>query len=324
MKTFKKGLIVFTVVSLLLGLTGFSSAKSLDNFPSDPIQLIVPYGPGGSTDRMARVVAGVAKDYFPVPLRVITMPGAGSSKGTKYVFDSKPDGYTLLVNISWALIISSYLQKVPYTTVDFKGICQLDVQNIAWAVRSDSQWKTFPEFVKYARSNPGKLSYASSGVGGSSHIITEMIMDKNKIELVHVPYKGGAAAVLALLGGHVDVACNVFGALMPSIKAGDVRILAQFTRERSGLLPEVPTAIEQGFDIVVSLGNGITARADVPQERINYLEERFLKILADQSFISLATKTGAEPSPIGAADYTQYLYRLNEELKPIIKKVTSK
>lgn len=216
-------------------------------YPTKPIRFVVPFAPGGGTDIVARLIAQRLNDGLGQPVVVDNRGGAGSTLGTDIVCKAPPDGYTLLLgNISMAF--NAWLYKsLPYNAEkDLAGVSMVAVQPNIVVLHPSVPAKTIREFVDYARANPGKLSYASAGSGAGTHLAGEMLKDRLKIDMLHVPYKGTGPAVTDLIGGQVQVMISTFASALPHVKSGRLRALAVTSAKRSPATPDVPTLIEAG------------------------------------------------------------------------------
>ena len=233
----------FLTAASLLALPAARAAR----FPERPINLIVPFPPGGGTDVHLRKFAQLCERSLGQPVIVENRPGAsGSVALTALARNARSDGYTISVLVPTSLRLP-LLQKMHYDPLkDFSYLSRLSGYTYVVAVRSDSPWKTWSELVDYARANPGKLTYGSSGVGGAHHLSGELLAFQTKTQMTHVPYKGGSLAATDLMGGHLAFMFEMGYSALPSIKAGKINALAVSSRERLKVLPNVPTLDEAG------------------------------------------------------------------------------
>jgi tripartite-type tricarboxylate transporter receptor subunit TctC len=275
-------------------------AARADTFPDKPITLVVPFPPGGPTDAMARTLAAEMKDRLGQPMIVENRAGAGGNIGAEFVARAAPDGQTLLFGTSGPLAINSSLyRKVNYDPVkSFAPVIQVgDLPNIL-VVNPSVPAKNVKELLAYAKANPGKLSYASSGNGASSHLAGVMFNAMAGVDFQHVPYKGTGPALNDLLGGQVSMSFTDVLTALPYVKAGKLRALGVTTAARSQALPDVPTVAEQGvpgFDVSVFFG--IVAPAGTPPDRIAKLNKAFVEVLATPKVKQQFASQGLEPAP---------------------------
>lgn len=283
------------------------------DFPSKNIKLIVPFAPGGGTDLVGRAMASVAPTYFPVALQIICMPGAGGAEGPRFVARAKPDGYTLLYGTFGPVISKPILEDVGYSPKDFCAVVRSEAPEMGFATHKD-KWNTLEEFLKDAKANPGKYTYSSSGAGGAQHFPMEILQRVLGIKLIHVPYDGGSPALMALMGGHVDLNFGTMSSILPAIKTGKVKVLAhsgeaRFKKELAQVVGDIPTFKELGYDFTWTHWRGILAPAKTPDEVVSYLQDKFMQIFKDTSFQALIIKLGAETDPMGADKFGIYLER---------------
>lgn len=215
-------------------------------YPSKPIEIIVPFGPGGTSDLSVRFLSEKWSEFLGQPIVIVNKPGGGSAVGARYVATAKPDGYTLMLGSESPLLVVRTLQKnIDYDLDSFTFLFSYGKGAVFFTVRDDSRWKTMTDFLKEARERPGQLTYATHGIGTLSHFIAEVFWRENGVTLTHVPYKSGPEANTAVLGGHVDLA--VPPSLGGSAVKGGVRVLATSGDERVPFAPDVPSLKELGY-----------------------------------------------------------------------------
>lgn len=275
-------------------------AAHADSFPDKPIVLVIPFPPGGPTDAMARTLAAEMKDRLGQPMIVENRAGAGGNIGAEYVARAAPDGQTLLFGTSGPLAINASLyRKVNYDPVkSFTPVIQVGHLPNILVVNPEVPAKNVKELIAYAKATPGKLSYASSGNGASSHLAGVLFNASAGIDLQHIPYKGTGPALTDLLGGQVSMSFTDVLTALPYVKSGKLRALGITTAERSQALPDVPTVAEQGvpgYDVSVFFG--IVAPAGTPPDRIAKLNKAFIEVLALPKVKQLFASQGLEPAP---------------------------
>ena len=236
---------------VLLVASGIAHSQQ---YPSRPIRFIVPFPPGGGMDIVARAVGEKLSPRLGQPIIIDNKPGAGTTIGTDAAAKSAPDGYTLLVSGIGSQAIVHYMHPKRSFDMrrDFAPVARIADGTIAFVVPHSSPAKSVQDFVALARANPGRLTYASSGVGGIIHLTGEMFKQAAGIEMTHVPYKGTTQILPDLLDGRVDLALDSLPAYLPHIQSGKVRVFAVASRTRSALLPDLPTMAEAGVPGVVS------------------------------------------------------------------------
>jgi len=288
------------ILGLGLGLMVSAAALAQKDFPSKPLTLVVPFAAGGPTDAMARTLAHALGPVLGQPMIVDNRPGAGGNIGADYVARAQPDGYTLLFGTSGPLAINvSLYGKITYDPIkSFAPVIQIGHLPNVLVVNPSVPAHNVKELIAYAKANPGKLSFASSGNGASSHLAGVMFNSMAGTDVQHIPYKGTGPALNDLLGGQVAMAFTDVLTALPHIKAGKLRVLGVTTATRSQVLPDVPTLAEQGlkgFDVSVFFG--IVAPAGTQQETITRLNAAFVKALAQPDVRKTLTAQGLEPAP---------------------------
>lgn len=237
--------------ALMLMLAGLIAAGSTvaaaTDFPTRNIELVVPYPPGGSSDALARAIAPGLEKALGGTIVVVNRPGAGGLVGATLVSKAKPDGHTILIASSTALLLAPRFQKTEYDSLKdftYMGLAARLVPMIL--VRTDSQWKTFEDLLAYAKNNPGKIRYGTSGPTSGTHVAMASMAKERGIEWVHVPFQGDGPVVNAILGGHIDVA-GLFSVYLPHVKADTLRPLVSLMDTRVSMFPDVPTYKDLGF-----------------------------------------------------------------------------
>lgn len=270
---------------LLTVLVLAGGAATAQTYPNKPVRIIAAYPAGGSVDIVARLVAEQLRDTLGQPFLVENRAGASGNVGTDYVAKAVPDGYTLLMGSSAALASNVHVYaKLPFDPIrDFAPIVVIANQPNVLVVHPSVAAKDVGEFIALARSQPGKLNYASSGLGTSNHMAAEMFIMRTGISIVQVPYKGGAPAVNDLLGGQVQAMFETAPTVIQHIRSGKLRGLAVTSAQRSGMLPDTPTMDEaglKGFDFRGWIG--LVAPAGTPQEIVLKLNAGVQKALGGE------------------------------------------
>jgi tripartite-type tricarboxylate transporter receptor subunit TctC len=281
-------------------VTVFALACSVvfaQDYPSRPIMLIVPFPPGGVADNVARPVAQALSKQLGQTVIIENKQGAGGGIGMAFVAKAKPDGYTLLLALSSISVIpeaDKVLGRAPMFQLNqLLPIARFTADPVVLAVRADSPWKTYAEFVAFAKANPKKLNYGSSGNYGTMHVPMEMLGSSAGIALTHVPFTGAAPAVTALLGGTLDAVASGPSTVVQHVKAGKLRVLANWGTERHPALPDVPTLTELGVATDYAQWSGLFAPAGTPEVVLNALRKAARDVQDDpafkQAFVTLQT-----------------------------------
>ena len=286
----------FTGTALLAGML-HAGAASAQSYPTKPVRIVVPQSAGGSTDLVARPLAKLLGEAMGQSFFVEDRPGAGSLIGTDVVAKSPPDGYTLLMVAASFSINPGIYRKLPFDPIkDFSPVTQVSAFPNILVVQSSSPIKTVQEFLATARANPGKLNYASSGIGTGTHLSMEMMKYMAKLDIVHVPYKGGAPAVNGLLGGQVQVNLATISTALPHVKSCALRALAVSTGQRWASTPDLPTLAEAGltgYDYASWVG--MFAPAKTPGAIVNRLWSESAKAARTQEMKTILAQEAAEP-----------------------------
>jgi len=283
---------------LCLLLAAFAAATShAQSYPTKPIKIVVPYPPGGFNDTLGRTLAAKFQEAWGQPAFVENKPGGNTLIGSDYVAKAAPDGYTLLVVAFPFAVTPSLIREMPYDTLrDFAPVILAAQSPNLLVVNPQMPVKTVGELVAMAKSQPGKLSYASTGNGSSNHISMELFKSLAGVDIVHVPYKGSAPAVSDLLGGQVQVMFDNLPNVLPQVKAGRLRALATSGTTRTPLAPDLPTVAEAGvpgYEVMVWFG--LVAPARTPREIVRKLNAEVTRILAMPDVRERFQAQGVEP-----------------------------
>ena len=276
-------------------LPGVGSALA-QTYPARQIELIVPFVAGGTTDNIARMLAQRFSDRWRQTVVVSNRPGGGSTIGTQAVAKAAPDGHTLLVT-TIGFAITASLQKLPYDVInDFAPVTELASVPLVLVVHASVPVTTLPEFIALAKSQPGGLDYASSGTGTSPHLAAEMFCAMAGVKLVHVPFKGNAEGLNAMLGGHVKVYFALVPAVLQHIRAGALRAIAVTTETRLATLPDVPAISELGFpNYEITSWQGLFAPAGTPKDVVARINAETVAMLTAPEIRQRISQEGADP-----------------------------
>ena len=290
-------LLAGVALSVGLGL-GNASLVHAQDYPSKPVRFVVPFAPGGTTDVLARLVGEKLSASLGQQFVVDNKPGAGGNVGTAQVAKAEPDGYTLLMGtVGTHAINASIYPSLPYDPVqDFAPVTLVATVPNVLVVNPEVPANSVAELIALAKEKPGELNFASSGNGSSIHLSGELFKAMTGVDIVHVPYKGSGPAVVDLLGVQVDMMFDNLPSSAPQIKAGKLRPLAVTTKERSPMLPDVPTMAEAGVPGFESYSwFGILAPAGTPEAIVNKLQGEIAKALADPAMRERFAEVGAVP-----------------------------
>jgi tripartite-type tricarboxylate transporter receptor subunit TctC len=298
MKSFlKKGIRAVAATAMVSAIAAPMAVYAQDNYPNKPIKLVVGFAPGGPTDIVARLIGVEMEKRLGQPIVIDNKAGGGSNIGAAEAARGKPDGYTLFMMTVAQTINPAVYSKLTYNTQkDFEPIALTMSSPSVLVVNPNVPAKTASELVAWAKANPGKLTMASSGAGGSPHMAAELFKLSTGIEYLHVPYKGANPAMNDVLSGVVLGGFKTATAAIPQIKAGKVRALAVAAPQRLAQLPDVPTMAEAGFpDINVTSWNGIVAPAGTPKAIVDKLNAVVNDVLKNPEVVAQFEKRAAVP-----------------------------
>ncbi len=283
--------------ALLAAVAASGSAFAAQPYPTKTIRWVIPYPPGGPVDVVARPVAQRLTEAWGQPIVLDPRPGAGTIIGTDLVAKSAPDGYTLLLTAAQHAVVPSVYSKLPFDTAkDFTPVSQFVSGPFVLAVHPSVPAKTVRELIALAKSQPGQILYASAGSGSVNHLSGELFKTMARIDIVHVPYKGGAPATTDLVGGHVAMMFHSIVGVIPYARTGRLRALAVTTPNRSALVPDIPTMIESGLPgFEVETWYGALGPAGLPRDIVDRLSRELDRILKLPEMRARLQSQGVEP-----------------------------
>jgi tripartite-type tricarboxylate transporter receptor subunit TctC len=293
----------------LLGATLLAAAAGslAQAFPTKPVTLIVPWPAGGSTDRHLRGLAEIASKYLGQNIVVENKPGGGGTIGpSQMALQAKPDGYTIS-QFPMGMLRIPHMQKSPWNPLtDFTYIIGVTGYTFGLTVRADSPYKSFNEYIEAARKEPGKIDYASTGIGTTPHLNIEEVAMNAKVTLNHVPFKGNADSTQALLGGHVMAQSDATG-WDKYVDGGQMRLLVTFGDTRTKRWPNVPTAKELGYGVVSTSPYGIAGPKGMDPAVVKTLHDAFKKAIDDPKHLELLAQLSQDVWYLNSEDYTRWV-----------------
>lgn len=311
------------LVSALTAIAVFAVAGPAAAWePTKPIKIIVGFSPGGGTDLVARNLVASSQEFFPVPLVVVNKPGAGGTLAADFVAKSKADGYTLLVAGGSESTSVPNHREVSYSLDDFRGVLRCIRSRIYIVSHKDSGIKTIADLKAKSEANPGKLAYGSSGQGTLYHSTMLVATKAMGIDMRHVPYKGGAPMMAALLGGHIDITLAGPEEAAAQYQAGTINMLALASESRLDTFKDVPTMQELGYDVYIENQKGIVAPAGTPDEAIQYIHENFKKGLESKVWGSMAGKLLMETAYLNGDDFMQAMKTMSSNINEAVKSLS--
>lgn len=318
---------LFCTLYALLTLLGTNIALAQTNFPNKPVNLIVPFPPGGAADQPSRLISQALFNIWKEPAVVVTKPGAGGAIGAAFVANSAADGYTLLATNPSMIIVPEadrmFGRPTSFDLNSFTPLALLVADPIVLVVKANAPWKTYQELVAEAKLRPGEITYGSSGAYSASHLPIEMLANSANIKFRHIPYSGGGPAILAVLGGHIDLTASSPAAVVSQIRSGELRPLVVTGAKRLASLPNVPTAIELGYkDAEFYLWIGMFAPAKTPDSLIQSLRSDINRAASqDNGFIQNMQKLGATADYRDGPAFNEFLKKDAERIKSTMQKI---
>jgi tripartite-type tricarboxylate transporter receptor subunit TctC len=302
------------------GIWVFSALAGAQSFPAKPVTLLVTFPAGGPTDIAGRALAEATSKYLGQPVVVENRPGATGTLGAAALVNARPDGYTVSM-IPITVLRLPHMENVPFDPMkDIRYVMGVSGYVFAVIVRADAPWKSMTDLVAAAKSRPGQISYGSHGIGGTVHLATEELSAAQGVKLNHIPYKGSADMLTAMLGGHLDVAVDSTGAV-PHVAAGKARVLAVFTERRAPVWPDAPTLTELGYGIVSTSPYGLGVPAATPPALVKILHDAFKKGLEDPIHTRTLEKYNQPVWYLSSEDYTKWAREQYEKERVVIERL---
>jgi len=307
--------------TLAVGATTLASSTwAQPSYPTRPIKLICPWPAGGSSDQVMRALADATGRVLGGTVVVENKPGASGMLGPNELVSAKPDGYTLS-QLTIGVLRLPHMQKMMFNPLsDFTYVACLTGYTFGMAVRADSPFKSIKDMVSFAKANPGKFTYGSTGTGTTPHLAVEEFAMKAGIELQHVPFKGSSDGLQALLGGHISAHSDATG-WAPHVDAGTMRLLATYGSKRTKRWAQVPTLNELGFETVSDSPFGIGAPRGMDPALTKRLDEAFKKALEDPQVIASFEKYDQPVIYMGSDEYARFAQRTFVSEKRLIEKL---
>jgi tripartite-type tricarboxylate transporter receptor subunit TctC len=301
---------IHTIGWALAGLVLATAPASAQNYPTKPVSLVVPYAPGGQADALARTIGRKLSERWGQPVLVEYKPGAASTVGTDFVAKAVPDGHTLLLAPAPFVTAQYAYPKLNYDSrTDFAPVTLLSQNPLVVAINpARLPLKTMGEFIARAKAEPGKLTYGTSGSGGLSHLAVELFRQQAGIDVLHVPYKGGAPAITDLVGGQIDFMFASPLEVMPYVKSGRLAVLGVSTTKRLGYWPEVPTLKESGYpDYEAHAWFGLVAPGATPRNVVAKINRDVVDILKSPEVLERFASLGVDAAPTTVEAFTRFL-----------------
>ena len=291
-----------------------------EDFPTKPVELVVPASAGGGTDALARAFAEAAKNHLPQPLIVNDKPGASGVVGMSEVLNGKPDGYKVSVVIA-ELVILPHLGLSKFTYADFQPIARLNADPAAITVQANAPWNTIEEFLAASKAKPGEMKVGNSGNGSIWHLAAAGLEDKTGVKFNHVPYQGAAPGVVALLGGHIDAVAVSPGEVAVHVQGGKLKMLAVMADQRLKAFDKVPTLKERNIDLSIGTWRGLAVHKATSPEVAGVLRTMARKGAEEPMFREQLDKLNLGFSYLDAEAFGKAMQRDHEYFKQLVQKL---
>lgn len=293
------------------------------NYPSKPVRLVVPFAPGGPTDIAARLVGRKLEAALGQPVVIDNRAGAGGTIGAAFVARAPADGYTLLYGSTSTLAVSPALfrNRLPFDAATaFQPIILVAMGPQMLVVHPSLPVNSMKEFVAYAKQNVGKLNYSSPGIGSVGHLTIELVKSATGIEATHVPFRGGAPSIRAVVAGETQFTVDAVGPMLEFVKAGRLKAISLLGEERSPLVPDLPTAVESGYKTLVApFWNGLVAPVRTPREIVQRLATEVAKALQDPEVVKQLAVLGMQPKGLSPDQFTQFVKDESRKWAAVVK-----
>jgi len=310
----------WTFMVLLAAALLFPPMDLEAKYPEKKIRLIAAFAPGGGADIMARALTKFANPYLDGRIYVENIAGASGAIGFREGAKAAPDGYTLTMLVTTIMSAPNVTKNFP--TYDlFDPLCIVAQDPTMMSVRTESRFKTIQDLIGFAKANPGQLSVSTAGVGAIDHLYLAAFSKMIGTDFNFVPYKGAGPAVTAAAGGHAEAVGSGYSEAYTLLSGNKLRPLVVFTESRSPLYPQVPTARELGYDLVIYLWRGVGAPKGLPKEIQETLVDAFRKATSDEEFKKMISQMGLQPIFLGPKEAASFLKNQNDVLKGIAQKI---
>nr|WP_321525557.1 tripartite tricarboxylate transporter substrate binding protein [uncultured Cohaesibacter sp.] len=303
------------LAALVAAVSLFSSPVIAADYPERPVEFIVPWAPGGGSDTLMRLIANDIKPYLGVDMPIINMPGVGGTVGLREASRRAADGYTIS-QVHEGLLVASQIGLTELKWTDFEPIALMTSSPQYLVINGKAPYKTFEEFVTYAKAHPGEITMGVT-LGGVPHLHAAMIEQAFGLKFSYVGYEGTGQRIRALVGANLDAAIGDISSSKQFVDNGDLIFLGVGSTKRVKEAPDVPTFAELGADIELSVTRGIVMPKDTPQEARDKMEAALKALAADETYIKQTNNAGAEVDFRGQVDYNKYLSKLDKTVSEL-------
>jgi len=316
-------LAVLALLPAAAALAAGPAAAQARDFPTKPIELVVPFQPGGGTDALARAFADATRKHTTQSVIIVNKPGASGAIGWQDVINAKPDGYRLAV-VTVEVTTLPHMGLAKFSYEDLTPIARLNADQAAITVRADAPWNTIEEFLAAAKKDSGKISMGNAGNGSIWHLAAAALEDKTGTKFNHTPFQGAGPAVLALMGGHIDAVAVSPAEVTTYVQAGKLKTLAVMAEQRVKGFDKVPTLKERNIDLVIGTWRGIAAPKNTPPEVVAYLKDLSKKAADEPAFREVLDKQNLGFSYADDVAFKANMARDNAYFKTLMGKLDLK
>lgn len=292
---------------------------STPDYPTKSVTVIVPFSAGGSADLTARIIAPYAEKYLGKAIIIENLAGGGGAVGQNKGAQAKPDGYTLLLATT-SVVTNPLLNETPFASSDFKGVVQITEETDFLVVQSNKEYTNFEEFVDYAKKNPNKIRFGSSGKGTTDDLACSGMIKALGIEAQNIPFDGSGLAITAILGGHIEAVIGGASSFDQHIKEGTMIQLASLTPERHPGYPDVPSIKELGYEVYSGTWRGMVVPKDTPDEIVAIIQDAYKKGMEETEYIGQMTNATLSVNYLGSEEYSNKIISTAERYKAILGK----
>ncbi len=306
-------------------MMGYHVPVLSETYPMKPINMVVPFAPGGSADTIARPLAEHLGRYYKQAIIVNNRGGSGGAPGTAFALAAKPDGYTILFNLSTISATPEadklFDRKPQYELKQLAPIALISSEPLVLVVKASSPFNQISEVIKEAKLNPTKVTYGSSGVYGPTHLAIEMFTNAADIKLQHIPYTGAGPALTALLGGHIDLSVLGLNNALAYQKSGNIRILASWSNQRNNLIPDIPTLKENGINVEYPNWGGLFVSANTPEDVIQILRNGVKSVAKNSDYLKSMENLNISVTYLDAPEFDKFWKADAAKISDVLKKI---
>ncbi|MCC5961592.1 MAG: tripartite tricarboxylate transporter substrate binding protein [Rhodobacteraceae bacterium] len=316
--TSRKGAAATAVAAMMAIAPTLGAASPLG---SDPIRLVIPFGPGGGSDITARVLSATAPEFCGPRIDVVSMSGAAGLEAVNFVRNAEPNGHTLLVTDYGPIVTSGFVDDVDWSHEDWQPIMNFTEWLPTVYTRPDHEIQTIDDWVEYATENPDTLTFGHASPLGLVHLPLILFESETGLQNIHVPTSGGGETRSLIMGGHMDLGMTLPASIAAEVASGELTALGVFSEERSPVLPDTPTFRESGYDVVLPAWLMIFGTSDVPSDVVEHLQDCFIEALASPTAVAMSDRVNAGIEPLNAEDSNTLYMATVESIGNILRDI---